>query len=435
VLLWSPFQAYLSSRGEIVPPKVIDTGRLTYGQATADWQERLNVDRMREERAERARQVMRKYGVAVLLEASAPNIRYLTGLIGFPLPQTRYCLFFADHPTVMYEHNGWFHQMPDQAPWIKEWRPARGWLAGAPGQEASRYQSKLFAGEIAQELKDRGLLDEKIAVGGLDGMASAALAEAGVSNMTASAPLMLEARMIKTPDEIDCLKMVAAICNGIWFRVWESVRPGMSDTELGRIVASAGYEFGAEFSHTAGWRSGPMTFEQGFSNSGRLLQSGDLMFGSVCGFTYMGYSSCTIRTMSLLKKPPEKAKDWYKEVLERVDTIISEIKPGASSDMAARHFPPAAKYGYKLEEELLTAENGHGVGLGATSGYDYPIFNRQWGLKFPVEFQEGMVVAVETREGEKRVGAARLENMVVVTKDGAEIIDTFPRDEILVAPR
>ena len=46
-----------------------------------------------------------------------------------------------------------------------------------------------------------------------------------------------------------------------------------------------------------------------------------------------------------------------------------------------------------------------------------------------------MTIAVECREGEDRVGGARLENMVVVTKNGAEVMDNFPRDQILVAPR
>jgi Xaa-Pro aminopeptidase len=50
-------------------------------------------------------------------------------------------------------------------------------------------------------------------------------------------------------------------------------------------------------------------------------------------------------------------------------------------------------------------------------------------------FEEGMTLAVESREGETRVGGARLENMLVVTKNGAEIMDYFPRDEILTAPR
>ena len=46
-----------------------------------------------------------------------------------------------------------------------------------------------------------------------------------------------------------------------------------------------------------------------------------------------------------------------------------------------------------------------------------------------------MTIAVESREGETRVGGVRLENMIVVTKNGAEILDHFPREEILVAPR
>jgi Xaa-Pro aminopeptidase len=64
-----------------------------------------------------------------------------------------------------------------------------------------------------------------------------------------------------------------------------------------------------------------------------------------------------------------------------------------------------------------------------------PIINRLWSLDHPQVFEEGMTLAVECREGEARVGGTRLENMMVVTKNGAEIMDYFPREEILVAPR
>ena len=64
-----------------------------------------------------------------------------------------------------------------------------------------------------------------------------------------------------------------------------------------------------------------------------------------------------------------------------------------------------------------------------------PIINRQWSFDHPQVFEEGMTIAVESREGETRVGGVRLEDMVVVTKNGAELIDYFPRDQILVAPR
>ena len=76
--------------------------------------------------------------IAAMLEANHHNIRYLTALKGFAYPMCRYVLFFAEHDPVMYEHNGYYHQMPDQCPWIKEWRPARSWLTGSPGPEAMR---------------------------------------------------------------------------------------------------------------------------------------------------------------------------------------------------------------------------------------------------------------------------------------------------------
>jgi Xaa-Pro aminopeptidase len=150
----------------------------------------------------------------------------------------------------------------------------------------------------------------------------------------------------------------------------------------------------------------------------------------------MGYRTCTYRTFIVGRQPNAKEKDWYKRVLDRVSAIIEEIKPGKTTADAAKHFLPASTWGYKEETEVLASEIGHGIGLGGPGGnYDMPIINRQWSLKYPQVFEEGMAIAVESREGEHRVGGARMENMVVVTKDGAEIMDYFPRDEILVAPR
>jgi Xaa-Pro aminopeptidase len=149
----------------------------------------------------------------------------------------------------------------------------------------------------------------------------------------------------------------------------------------------------------------------------------------------MGYGSCTYRTFMVGRQPTAKEKDWYKQVRDRVDAVIGEIKPGNSTADAARHFPPATKWGYKSEVEVLASEIGHGIGLGTSTGYDIPIINRLWSLDHPQVFEEGMTLAVECREGEHRVGGVRLENMMVVTKNGAEIMDYFPREEILVAPR
>jgi Xaa-Pro aminopeptidase len=95
------------------------------------------------------------------------------------------------------------------------------------------------------------------------------------------------------------------------------------------------------------------------------------------------------------------------------------------------NFPPSSTWGYKDEAEVLTMEIGHGIGL---YGYELPVINRQWSLKHPQILEAGMTFAVESREGREGEGGVRLENMVVVTETGAEVMDHFPRDEILTAP-
>ena len=408
--------------------------KLTFGPWIADWQDRINMERMRQHREARARQVMRKYEVAVILEGTPGNLRYLTSTRGFEMPGCRYCLFFAEGDTIMYEHSGWYHQMPDQATWIKEWRPGRSWLAGSPGLGAIADEAKAYAADISMELEKRGLLKERVAVGGLDGFARQALIDAGVTNLVDNRNMLLEARAIKNEDEINCFRILSAIVDGMWWKVWENAKPGIRDNQLGAIAVAAGYEAGAEFAVPGGWRSGPMTFDRGFQTSSRILQFGDLLYGSLCGITYLGYGSCTYRSFIIGRKPTEREKDWYKQLMDVVDGVISEIKTGNTTADAAKHFPPASSWGYDEEVEVLCSEIGHGIGLGGRGGYDMPIINRQWSFDHPQEFEEGMVIAVESRQGVQRVGGVRIEDMVVVTKDGPQLLDNFPRDELLVAP-
>ncbi|HLC25826.1 MAG TPA: aminopeptidase P family N-terminal domain-containing protein, partial [bacterium] len=220
--------------------------KLTFGTATADWQERINVIRMREERAERARKVMRKYGIPALLATRTDNTRYLTGLRGPEfMPQLWYVLFFAEHDPVVFAHAGWHKQMPADAPWIKHWKVARAWLGGIGGPEVTQEEAKLFAADIHKELKERGLAGEKLGLLSMDGVARESLNALGI-NTVDFWPMMLEARATKTVDEINCLKTVAAICEAAWYRIWQEMKPGITDMELTRITVDALYKAGAE---------------------------------------------------------------------------------------------------------------------------------------------------------------------------------------------
>lgn len=407
--------------------------KLTFGNTVVDWQERINVSRMRDERAARARKIMRKYGIPTLLAATVENVRYLTGLKG-PVfdPHLRYVLFFADHDPVMFEHAGYYHQMPDQAPWIKNWRIARCWLSGACDIEASEEEAALFAAEIYDEIKSRGLLGEKLGLLGVPELGVAALQKLKLPCVGAR-PLIMEARSVKTVDEINCFKMTAGIVEDAAYRIWEALKPGVRDTDLDLPISEALVKHGADGLVLNNILSGPCSFERGLTRTGRIIQTGDLVYAALCGISYLGYRSCFYRTYIVGRKPNAKEKDWYKKVVERVDAVLDAVKPGATTADAAKHFLPASTWGYKDEVEVLSVEFAHGIGLGG--GYDRPIINRQWSLKHPQVFEPGMVMAIEVLEGEHRVGGVRLENMFVITDKGAEIMDHMVRDQILVAPR
>jgi Xaa-Pro aminopeptidase len=101
----------------------------------------------------------------------------------------------------------------------------------------------------------------------------------------------------------------------------------------------------------------------------------------------------------------------------------------------AKHFRAADTWGYASEAEVLTVEWGHGVGLvsigSSFTSYNLPAINRQWSIDHPQILEPGMVIALEALEGEPGVGGARLENMVLVSKEGVTLLDSYPRDSYI----
>jgi Xaa-Pro dipeptidase len=180
-----------------------------------------------------------------------------------------------------------------------------------------------------------------------------------------------------------------------------------------------------------GVRSGPLCFERGMKDTTRFIRHGELLYGQTCGTSYLGYRTCLYRTFLVGREPTAKEADWYKRLVDRVDAVIDAIRPGGTTADAAKHFAPASTWGYTDEASVLTMEVGHGVGL---HQYQMPTINRQWSLDHPQVFEPGMLIAVESREGETGQGGVRLEDLVLVTETGAEILDAFPRDAIIALP-
>jgi Xaa-Pro aminopeptidase len=410
--------------------------KLHFGPTTNDVHQGIDLARMRTDRAARMRKVLKERNIPVMLVTGAENVRYAVGFwwSEFQL-QAAYALFFADHDPVVFAPAGSYQQMPDQAPWIPHWRIARSWMGGTVMEGAAADEAKLFSEGILAELAERGLAKEPLAVSEFDNRAIDALKSAGIE-VRPGLPLLMEASRLKTPDEISCLKMVASISTNGFMQALESLRPGVLQSKVAKDVKRATEDAGAEFGASK-VMAGPLAFERGISGSDRRIEYGDLAYVLTCGTSFLGYTACLYRQFVVGRQPTAEEKGWYTALHDRLDAVIGELRPGRSTADAAAHFAPASHFGYDDEAELLTIEYAHGIGLVNVGSrfvhYNYPIINRQWSLEYPEEIEEGMVIAVEGIEGVHRKSGVRTESMVVVTANGPELIDHFPRDEILVA--
>ena len=115
---------------------------------------------------------------------------------------------------------------------------------------------------------------------------------------------------------------------------------------------------------------------------------------------------------------------------ERMYKVIDAIKPGVTTADTAKYWITAKERGFPSEQHIWYEDVGHGIGL---SLYEYPITNRLWSLDYPQTYEKGMTMAVEAPEVDPTVGRIKLEEMIVVTDSGVEILTRMPVKDIMIA--
>jgi Xaa-Pro aminopeptidase len=399
--------------------------KLHWGEGGVDWDERINFARMREQRLAKAKLAMQKNGVVACLLARPENVRYVTSTIAVDfIDQLRYTVAFTEHDPIIYEMPP--GKLLGVCPWIKpeNRRNALQWANEACGRDATWNSARKFAESIKRDLQERGLAKERLGIDRLDEPAHQALREAGIETVDIM-PVMLEARAVKTEDEINCLKMAVSICEAGWYALYRALQPGIRDRDLVAIANQALFQAGAE----SVWG---LTVSSGGAppNTDKIIQVGDVVTTDFVRVTYMGYCTCYYRNVIVGRKPNDKEKDMHKRSYERMYKVIDTIKPGATTADAAKHWVTCDQRGYPSEENAWCEDLGHGLGLWL---YEYPVINRLWSLDYPMTFEKGMTLAVEAMEFDPDVGRTKLEEMVVVTDSGAEIITRMPVKNMMIA--
>ncbi len=235
-------------------------------------------------------------------------------------------------------------------------------------------------------LAKAGLLGEKIAVAGVDGISIAALTEAGIETYSGHW-IMQEARAVKTRDEQVCAKTVAAIADVGFWAIQEALKPGVRDIDVQAAAMAAMTKAGAVVTpNTIVVFSGPHGYPRGIPNTDRIIRPGDLVYVDIAGMKYMGYNSCIYRTYKVGCQPTAQEKSWMDRVVEKQNKAIDAIKPGNTSADVAACFSPCDELGYPTELDCLSMDICHGIGL---ISYEEPIINRLDSFNYPQEAAAG----------------------------------------------
>jgi Xaa-Pro dipeptidase len=396
-----------------------------------DFEERVNYDRLHRYRTGRARNALADSDLGAILCFDNNNIRYLTSSVIGEWTRDKFCryaLFTGNSDPYLWDFGSAAAHHRIYAPWLKQDHCRAGMLGlrGSIGQEAGLF--KRAAEEIRDILKAEGVADMPVGVDVCEPPMLFALQEAGLEIRDVQ-QVMLDARQIKSQDEITLLNMAATMVDGAYDHLAEKLRPGTRENEMVALVNKFLYDNGSDDVEAINAVSGERCCPHPHNFTDRMYRPGDQAFFDIIQ-AFMGYRTCYYRTLNIGSSTPSQ-EDAYKQAREWIDSAIELVRPGMTTDKIAAVWPKATDFGFANEMEAFGLQFGHGLGMAL---HERPIISRLVSFDSPFELQEGMVFALETfcpaKDGN---GAARIEEEVVVTPDGCRVITLFPSKDLFIA--
>jgi Xaa-Pro dipeptidase len=401
------------------------------GSMQVDWEERWNADRLRTYRTSRARAALEASDVGAVLLFDFNNVRYVTSThIGEWArdKMTRYALLSRGGTPHIWDFGSAARHHRLNCPWLAPENIHAGMvgLRGAVAPDAGLFRAA--ARQICEILKAEGVADMPLGVDIVEPPMLAALTAEGLQVRDAQ-QVMLDAREVKSVDEIILLNTACAMVDGAYQMISERLKPGIRESELVADVTKFLFDLGSEHVDNINAVSGERCSPHPHVFSDRIIRPGDQAFFDIIQ-TFVGYKTCYYRTF-VVGKANDAQRDAYKWAREWIDASIELMRPGVTTDQVAKVWPKAQDFGFDNEMECFGLQFGHSVGLFL---HERPIISRLNSLEHPVELKEGMVIALETYcPAKDGVSAARIEEEVVITANGPRVITRFPSDELFVA--
>jgi Xaa-Pro aminopeptidase len=403
------------------------------GTMGVDFEERVDYRRLHRYRLSRVQQALANSDLGALLVFDVNNIRYITSTkIGEWERDklSRWALLTRHGDPILWDFGSAAVHHKLYTPWLKPENCKAG-LIGLRGTVNPAFGlMKRHAEEIASLIREAGVADMPIGVDIVEPPMMFELQKAGL-NIQDGQQVMLEAREIKSADEIALLNRAAAMVDGAYHLIYEHLKPGTRENDIVALVNKFLYENGSDDVEAINAISGERCNPHPHNFTDRMLRPGDQAFFDILQ-AFMGYRTCYYRTFNVGRATPVQ-HDAYRKAREWLDMAIELIKPGVTTDRVCSVWPKAEEFGFPDEMAAFGLQFGHGLGLAL---HERPIISRVISLTHPTEIKEGMVFALETYcPATDGFSAARIEEEVVVTDTGCRVITLFPAEELPISAK
>jgi len=393
--------------------------------------EGVDLEALRAWRLRRLRDELKARDYAGALLYDPINIRYACDARNMQVwclhNAVRYVFVPAEGPVVLFDFHNCAHLSADNAV-IAEVRPATGWFYFAAGDRCAEFAQR-WAAEVAELVALHGGGNRRLAIDKCEPLGVAALNALGIE-LRDGQEVMELARRIKGPEEIACLKTSVAVCGEAMAAMRAALVPGMTENQLWSILNQVNAAEGGEWIETrllaAGARSNPWFHECGNG----VIEAGDLVSFDTDMIGPYGYCADVSRCfLAGDGRPSDEQRRLYRLAAEQIQFNMDLLKPGLG-------FRELAERAWKLPASCAANRYSvvvHGVGL--CDEYPGVVYLQDFqAAGYDGVFEAGMAVCVESYIGEEggREGV-KLEQQVLLTETGVELLSVFPYEEALLS--
>lgn len=386
----------------------------------------IDGERLRNDRLARVRSHLADacYGAALLSDPL--NIRYATGTRNMQIwtmhAPGRYVFVPVEGPVVLFEF-GTSRHLSEGFDTLDEVRTSTSPFYFMTGPRRAE-KSEQWARDVIDLMREYGGPEQRLAVDRCEPWNAEHLVRAGIHLFDAQEPLEL-ARMVKTPEEIQCLQLAVDVADVAIRRMREALEPGITENQLWSVLHETNIAHDGEWIECRLLASGPRTNPWFHESGNRVIEPGDLVGFDTDMIGPTGYMADLSRTFVCPGKPPTGGQQRLFDLAhEQVLTNIALIQPGMSfAEFGEKCWPVPDEFVANRYMMMI-----HGAGLVDESPVvTYAVDYEESG--YDGVFEENMVLCVESYIGE--VGGhegVKLEEQVLVTSKGAVRLSSDPLD-------